>query len=319
MAWLALTVIAALVATGLLVTATGNPQKRLFVMGAFATVGLWLVITLFGFTFATIGAGHLGLVKTFSDYTGVMDPGFNTKAPWQSVDEVNVKIQSKRVVMDGQEGRGSAVSRETQPVYAIVTLNYSIVPAAALELYRNVGKAYYDSIIAPRVAQVFKAETVRYSTIEVAPNREKIRADVLRILDDQLEQYGINVTDFLINDLDFAEAFVNAITEKQVATQQAEAARAKVQQSKAEADQRIEQARGEGESVKIAAAAEAEALALKGTALRQNPEVLQLSAIEKLNPNVQTIYLPSGEFILNLPRPGAGQATGQAIEPTEQP
>ena len=156
MAWLALSVIAALVATGLLVAATGNPQKRLFVMGAFATVGVWLVITLFGFTFVTIGAGHLGLVKTFSDYTGVMDPGFNTKAPWQSVDEVNVKIQSKRVIMDGQAGRGSAVSRETQPVYAIVTLNYSIDPTAALELYRSVGRAYYDSIIAPRVAQVFK-------------------------------------------------------------------------------------------------------------------------------------------------------------------
>ena len=90
-----------------------------------------------------------------------------------------------------------------------------------------------------------------------------------------------------------------------MATQQAEAARAKVQQSKAEADQRIEQARGEGESVRIAAAAEAEALALKGRALRENPEVLQLSAIEKLNPNVETIYLPSGEFIFTLPSRGA--------------
>jgi hypothetical protein len=33
--------------------------------------------------------------------------------------------------------------------------------------------------------------------------------------------------------------------------------------------------------------------------------VLQLSAIEKLNPNVETIYLPSGEFLFTLPSRGA--------------
>src|SRR3712207_8320274 len=52
------------------------------------------------------------------------------------------------------------------------------------------------------VAQVFKSETVKYRTIEVAPNREEIRVDVQRTLDAQLEEYGINVTDFLIEDLE---------------------------------------------------------------------------------------------------------------------
>jgi regulator of protease activity HflC (stomatin/prohibitin superfamily) len=173
-----------------------------------------------------------------------MAPGWNSKLPWQSVEESDVRVQSKHILMDGQQGHGAAVSAETQPVYAVVTLNYSIDPAEVLDLYRTVGSRYYDSIIAPRVAQVFKSETVKYKTIEVAPNREEIRVEVQRTLDAQLEQYGINVTDFLIEDLDFAPEFVAAITDKQVATQQAEAARAKVEQAKQEARDRNRARRG---------------------------------------------------------------------------
>jgi regulator of protease activity HflC (stomatin/prohibitin superfamily) len=55
-------------------------------------------------------------------------------------------------------------------------------------------------------------------------------------------------------------------------------AQAKVAQAKAEAQQAIEQARGE-----------AQAIALRGRALRNNPEVLRLEAIDKLNPNAQVV------------------------------
>jgi regulator of protease activity HflC (stomatin/prohibitin superfamily) len=292
MVWFTLTVIAALVAVGAFVATAGQPRKTLGRIVAISALGVWLVLTLFFFTFTTIEAGHVGLVKTFGNYTATMTPGWNSKFPWQTVDDADVRVQSKHIVMDGGAG-GSAVSAETQPVYATVTLNYSVDPAHVLDLYRNVGPRYYDSIIAPRVQQVFKSATVEYKTIEVAPNREKIRVDVQQILDRQLDQYGINVTDFLIENLDFAPEFVAAITDKQVATQQAEAARAKVEQAKQEAQQAIAKARGEAESIRV-----------RGLALRRSPEVLQLEAIEKLNPNVQAIYLPAGgNFLMNMPSP----------------
>jgi regulator of protease activity HflC (stomatin/prohibitin superfamily) len=274
--WFVLTVLAALVAVGALVAAAGQPGRTWIGRAVAASaVGVWLILTLFFFIFATIDAGHVGLVRTFGNYTGTMEPGWNSKLPWQSVEEADVRVQSKHILMDGQQGHGAAVSAETQPVYAEVTLNYSIDPAEVIDLYRNVGPRYYESIIAPRVAQVFKSETVKYKTIDIAPNREEIRVAVQRTLDAQLEDYGINVADFLIEDLDFAPEFVAAITDKQVATQQAEAARAKVEQAKQEAQQAIETARGEAESIRV-----------RGQALRQNPEILQLEAINKLNPEV---------------------------------
>ncbi len=54
--------------------------------------------------------------------------------------------------------------------------------------------------------------------------------------------------------------------------QAALAAQAKVAQAQAEADQQIALARGEAESIKI-----------RGEALRQNPEVARLQAINKWN------------------------------------
>lgn len=247
------------------------------------TIGLvvmWLVVSALMSTY-TIEAGHIGLVKTFKEYTGQSGPGLHLKAPFQSVDEVNGRVQKKSIAMTGGD-RGSAVSKETQPVYAVLTINYQIELDEAKSLYTEVGHNYYHSIIEPRVQQAFKAITVKYVTADIAPNREEIREQAKKILEKQLSPYGIRVNDLLIKDLDFSPAFIAAIEDKQVAGQEALAASARVATSKAEADQLIAAAEGK-----------AKATAIEGRAIALNPQILELRRIEKLNPNVQVIYVPA--------------------------
>lgn len=268
--------------------ATAFPEGR---KGGAATLGVCIIAAIILTVFsscATVEAGHIGLVKEFRNYTGTMDPGVHAKAPWQSVEDVNVRVQSKKIYMDGKEGAGSAVSAETQPVFAVVTINYHIRPACAVDLYKEVGGSYFESIIEPRVQQVFKAQTVEYRTIEVAPSREEIRAKVQATLDSQLDNFCIDVDDFLITNLDFADGFSESIERKQIATQDALAALEKVKQAEYEADAAIETATGE-----------AEALRLKAAAIRDNPQLIQLTMVENLADNVQVMLLPSdGNFIL---------------------
>jgi regulator of protease activity HflC (stomatin/prohibitin superfamily) len=217
-----------------------------------------------------------------------MDPGVHAKAPWQSVEDVNVRVQSKKIFMDGKEGAGSAVSAETQPVFAVVTINFHIRPACSVDLYKEVGGSYFESIIEPRVQQVFKAQTVEYRTIEVAPSREEIRSKVQTTLDSQLDNFCIDVDDFLITNLDFADGFSESIERKQIATQDALAAQEKVKQAEFEAEQKIATAQGE-----------AEALRLKAQAIKDNPQLIQLTWVENLADNVQVIMVPSdGSFIM---------------------
>lgn len=261
-----------------------------FPIVAFPIVVAYAIFTLL-LSVNTIEAGHIGLVRTFGEYTGQQSPGLNFKAPYQSVDEVNGRVQKASVSMTGGD-HGSAVSKETQPVYAQITVNYQIELNEARELYSNVGENYYHAIIEPRVQQAFKAITVKYATADIAPHREEIRDQAKTILERQLHPFGITVNDLLIKNLNFSKAFIHAIEEKQVAGQKALAAEARVATSKAKAQQRIATAEGKARATQI-----------EGSAIKLNPQILELRRIEKLNPNVQVIYLPSDtNMLLNAPK-----------------
>ena len=89
---------------------------------------------------------------------------------------------------EGTISSGPAISEETQPVYAVVTLNYRVSDKAVQELFTDVGSTFFDKVVAPRVFQVFKNETVKFKSVAVAPNREQIRQAVQLELDRQLDR-----------------------------------------------------------------------------------------------------------------------------------
>jgi regulator of protease activity HflC (stomatin/prohibitin superfamily) len=243
-------------------------------------------------SFHSVDAGHVLVVRQFGEIVGQRGDGFQTIAPWQSAEQVSTQVESQQFQMDDRASiasieaairSGPAVSEETQPVYAVVTLNFRISDQAIQELYTEVGSGFFDKVVAPRVFQVFKNETVKFKSVSVAPNREQIRQEVQLELDNQLEEFSIDVVDFLINDLEFPKGFTEAIERKQVATQDALAARQKVEQSKAEAQQEIERARGQ-----------AEAQRLRANALTDRNLQFEALQIFKESPP-QIIFLPSGQ------------------------
>jgi regulator of protease activity HflC (stomatin/prohibitin superfamily) len=241
-------------------------------------------------SFHSVDAGHVLVVRQFGEIVGQRGDGFQTIAPWQTAEDVSTQVESQRFQMDDRSGAsgdviqsGPAISEETQPVYAVVTLNYRVSDEAVQELYTDVGSTFFEKVVAPRVFQVFKNETVKFKSVAVAPNREEIRGAVQAELDRQLAGFSIDVVDFLINDLDFPEEFTAAIERKQVATQDALAARQKVEQSKAEAQQEIERARGQ-----------AQAQRLRANALTdRNLQFEALQILKEAPP--QIVFLPAGQ------------------------
>lgn len=119
---------------------------------------------------------------------------------------------------------------------------------------------------------------------------ERVQEDVAR----QTENIGLVIEKiYWVGDLALPETVVGAINAKIQATQMAEQRRNEVEQSKAEAQKAVEAARGEADAKLTLAKAEADAIALKGQALRQNPEVINLSGIEKWDGKLPTFI--SGE------------------------
>jgi regulator of protease activity HflC (stomatin/prohibitin superfamily) len=273
-------------------------------LAVIVVVGIWGAFR----SFHSVSAGHVLVVRQFGEIVGQRGDGFQTIAPWQTAEEVSTQVESRQFQMDdraqiasvpGAIRSGPAVSEETQPVYAVVTLNYRVSDSAVQRLFTEVGSAYFEKVVAPRVFQVFKNETVKFKSVSVAPNREEIRQEVQSELDRQLEDFSINVVDFLINDLEFPQQFTEAIERKQVATQDALAAQQKVAQAKAEAEQEIERARGQAQAQRL----RANALTAKN---------LQFEALQifKANPP-QIIFLPSGQGNLLDPSTFLKSQTGQ--------
>jgi regulator of protease activity HflC (stomatin/prohibitin superfamily) len=246
-----------------------------------------------------VEAGHVGLVYRFGDIVGQRDAGLSLIWPWETFRTADIRIQAVRPVgqcANGEDDCLAAFSAETQDVFVLATLNISINPTDVQDLYRTVGPAYVDKIVRPRLLQTFKDETVKFNSVDIAPNREDIRAAVLARLRTELSDFSINVTDLLIDNIDFRPEFKQAIESKQVATQEALRQQALVAAREAEARQAAAQAQGVADRLRIEA--EGQATANRSINESLTPLLIQFQALQKLSDNVQIALVPSGSGLL---------------------
>ena len=248
-----------------------------------------------------IEAGHVGVVYQFGEIIDQKGEGLQFIAPWQEIRTESIRVQRHR--FDNVSG----FSSETQDVIVSATVNYQVDPAAVQELYRTVGPNWFDTLVEPRINQFFKAETVKYKTVDIAPNREEIRLAVQDKLDQDLRRFSITITDLLIDNIDFNPDFKRSIEEKQIAAQNALREEERISQAQNEALQReerakgeaaaeIERAKGTAEAIRLRAEAQAEANRLLDESL--TAQVIQWLAVDKLAPNVNIALIPSGEGII---------------------
>ena len=238
-----------------------------------------------------VPAGHVGIVYTFGGITDQRGDGLQWIAPWKSIKNASIQVQSHKFQ------KLSSFSSETQDVFVDATINVRVSPEYIQDLYRDVGPEYFDILVRPRVLQAFKDETVKYTSVLVAPNRETIRKTVRGRLTDELKAHSITVQDLLVDNISFTSKFQNAIEEKQSQTQLALAERAKVEGEKAKADQAIEVARGTAQATLVNAEKQAEAN--RKLAASITSEYIQYIFASKLAPNVNVMMVPSGQpFIL---------------------
>lgn len=225
----------------------------------------------------TIGQRQVGIIYNFSGtITGKKDPGVVTTWPWQHVKRENVGLQREDFDLDVNN---AAVSKDQQAIYARLTVNFQVQPANVVKLFKEVGPAWKATLLDSRVLQDFKEVTSLYSAAQITTSRSQLRADTKARLIKEMRPYDIRIIDVFVRNIDYTQSYKNAVNAKNVQVQKSLQAEAKVSQATAEAQQAVAIAKGN-----------AEAIRLKGQALRNNPEVLQLEAIDKLNPNAQVIF-----------------------------
>jgi len=270
-------------------------RRRILRLSVVIVLLLLLIITK---PFVIVRAGEVGVIYSFGSIIGQVEEGFHLIAPWQFVTHTNIRVQ--RAVLD----RLQSFSQETQDVFVRASLNFQVSPKAVQNLFRTVGPDYYNVLIEPRVAQNFKDETVKYRSVDIAPNRENIRQAVRAKLEKELSPYSIHIVDLLLDNVDFSQEFKRSIENKQIATQKALEEEQLVAEERFKAQQRVEAEKGEGEA-KLARA-EKEALANQKLAASLTPLLVQQSMIDKLSAKIQLMVVPQGQnFLMQLPASGA--------------
>ncbi len=236
--------------------------------------------------FGTISAGERGVHLRFGAVTGtVHGEGLYFRIPLiDSVQTIDIKIQK-------EETRSDAASRDLQTVHSVVALNFHVDPERVAKIYQDVGLQFKERIIDPAMQEAIKGSTAKFTAEELITKREAVREDIKTQLRTRLKERDILVDEFNIVNFEFSKVFNDAIEAKVTAEQQALAAKNKLEQIKFEAEQKVAEARGK-----------AEAITIESNALKSNPQILELRALEKWNGILPQVTSGGVPFI-NLPKP----------------
>lgn len=193
----------------------------------------------------------------------VLEPGLHTKGYFQVLHPMSVQKQKMSVEL-------AAFSSDIQQVNTLITLNYNIDKVNAATLYREIGSDYVSTLMYPRVQENAKIVFSRYTAENLVQKRDVLSTEILALMQEDLSTYGIHVSEVAIEDIDFTDAFTNAVEAKQVATQEKLTAQTQQERLTMEAEAQAERetiaAQAQAERNKIAADAEAYSIMTKAEA-----------------------------------------------------
>lgn len=289
----------------------GGPQPstvlRRIGLGAAVFAGIVVVLS----SWYTIDEGEVGVVLRNGAVLDVAGPGLHFKLP--IVDDV-ISLSTRTEKLSLPEV--AAYSQDIQAAYLNMSVNYRINAGQAKEIYARLGVHYADRILTPALLDRTKAVFGRYNAPSIVGERTKLVADITDSLREAVKDEGLIVESVQIENIDFSDAFEQAIEQRMQAEVevtrlrqnlerekvQAEIRRTAAQgqadstvvQARAEADARALQARAEADAIRLRGEAEAEAIKAKGIAMKENPALIELIRAERWDGRLPQTMVPGG-------------------------
>lgn len=204
----------------------------------------------------TVPTGHTGIVTTFGrveNYT--LEAGLHFLAPWQDVTNMDNRTQ-KEVIQLG------CFSSDIQEVQVTYTINYQIDKSNAQTIYRTIGTGYFQTVVAPKTLEAVKGVFAKYNAENLVSSRAVLSKEIEKVLVSDMANYNIEIVSTSIEDIDFTDAFTNAVEAKQVAEQNKLKAQTEQEQlnieAEAEAKRKVIAAQAAADAALIAANNEAD-------------------------------------------------------------
>ena len=260
-----------------------NPKMTIAGIGAAICVAAGAAYVLFSIT--TEPAGYVGVrVNLYAD-KGVDNEVVGTGRYFVGINEQLYRFPTFNQLISYEDPFTFQTS-DAMDVRARVGVEYNINPEKTATIFQTYRKGI-DDITEINLRQYISDALIKHAAgmdinVLTQGGKTALLDGVLKELRSKLDPVGIRIVKLSwVTDLIYPEQVKESINAKIEATQRALLRENEVAQSKAEAQKRIEEARGIAESTRLRAQAEADAIAIKAKALRDNPDVIQLNAIEK--------------------------------------
>jgi regulator of protease activity HflC (stomatin/prohibitin superfamily) len=273
-------------------------------------VGVIVVAIFILWPFRTIETGEVGVKLRWGQAVDILRPGINIVVP--GMESVIILPTVEKLYAPPPL---NAYSKDTQVADVKVSVNYAIEENEAINVFSKYGASYVETIIAPAVNQRFKEVFGRYDSREIVNNRKNLGIEVDTAVRQAIPK-GIIIKTVQIENIDFSDAYEQAIEAAAQAEAMVRKARQELEQKKVDAERVVVQAQADAQARVAAAKAEADAIRLKGEAeagaikakadaLRENPNLVALIATEKWDGKLPTTFVPGSAVpFVNVPRGG---------------
>ncbi|AUV59096.1 SPFH domain-containing protein [Escherichia phage VEc25] len=178
-----------------------------------------------------------------------------------------------------------------------MAISYKVNPTKVTNIFQTYRKGVNEITeqdLRQRIADVLNRQGNLINTDTfIDGGKSKLLDSVTDTIRKEMEPVGIDIIAISwIGAPEYPDNVKRAINAKVEATQKTLQREQEIQQRVAEANMEREQAKGVADAILIKAKAEADAIRLRGEALTENPNVMQLEAINKWNGTLPTTMIP---------------------------
>ena len=255
-------------------------------------IAVIIVLVLAICSFHIIPTGYTGVKTSFGQIqeTTIQSGKLNFCIPFvQSIHKVNNKQQDKHI-----EAQIWGEASDKTPVYAAdVIVTYQVLPEKSAWLYANV------SDIKNLVGDELVASAIKSAMAELGPNEVTNRTKIeplaqQKLAESLVQKYGedvVFVNKVVINDMNFEDAYNEAIQQKSIAQQNADKQKIENEAAiaKAEADKQVAITNAEAEAQKTSIAADAQAEANRKLAESLSDTLIEYQKIQKWDGKLPTV------------------------------
>ena len=247
----------------------GKKRRKHATVGAVLVLVAALLFLFVPFSFHTVEAGEIAVVKHLGEAKNVRTAGTYFDF-W--VTESYVVYDAK---VQNMEVSAQAYSKDAQTMDIAMTVQYQIDDTKAIKIANQYGSI---EVLANRIESIAtekaKSTLSSYSAMEIIETRASISPLVEEtIIAAVTEEYCINIVAVVLTNIDFSDAFEKTVEDKMIAEQEklkaqyeketaivnAEkelevaklAAQAKLEKAKADAEAEVEVARAEAEAIRL--------------------------------------------------------------------